>query len=91
MIIKVWSYKLLLHEVAAISLCQLDIIFNFNGAIFQDAHRIGIGVVIWDSHGFVIASMSQKIPQLLTIVEAKAAIAAWALEFALEVKLTKLF
>ena len=35
--------------------------------------------------------MSQKIPQLLTIVEAKAAIAAWALKFALEVKLTKLF
>lgn len=62
---------------------------NYNGAVFQEFHKSGIGVVIRDSHGLVIASMSQVIPQLFTAIEVEAAAAARALEFALELGVTQ--
>ena len=57
---------------------------NYNGAVFP-----GIGVVIRDSHGLDIASMSQVISQLFTAIEVEAAAAARALEFALELGVTQ--
>lgn len=62
---------------------------NYNGAVFQEFHKSGIGVLIRDSHGLVIASMSQVIPQLFTAIEVEAAAAARALEFALELGVTQ--
>lgn len=54
--------------------------------IYMTNLQTGIDAVIQDSHGLVIASMPQQIPQLLTAVEIEAAVAAArALEFALEV------
>ena len=35
---------------------------NFDGAIFEDLHAAGIGVVIRDEHGEVIAALAGKIP-----------------------------
>ena len=34
---------------------------NFDGAVFKEKNEAGIGVVVWDSHGSVIASLAEKI------------------------------
>lgn len=36
---------------------------NFDGAVFEDANMSGVGMVIRDNNGFVLASCSKKIPQ----------------------------
>ena len=39
----------------------MHLIGNFNGAIFSKSSMAGIGVVIRDSNGLIIAAMSQKL------------------------------
>lgn len=34
---------------------------NFDGAVFKDLGEVGIGVVVLDSQGLVLVSMSEKI------------------------------
>uniref|UniRef100_A0A2N9IR38 Peroxidase n=1 Tax=Fagus sylvatica TaxID=28930 RepID=A0A2N9IR38_FAGSY len=48
---------------------------NFDGAIFKDSNAGGIGVVIRDNAGMVIATLSQKVrgPQTVEMIEALAA------------------
>lgn len=45
---------------------------NFDGATFKDMGKAGLGVVIWDSQGQAIASLSKQIPLpfSLDVVEA---------------------
>ena len=48
---------------------------NFDGAVFQDSHEAGLGVIIRDPNGLIIASLVQKIPfpGSVVMVEALAA------------------
>ena len=57
---------------------------NFDGATFVAENKFGIGVVIRDSQGMVIASLSQLLPQTFQAVEVKALAAVRVLEFASE-------
>uniref|UniRef100_A0A2N9FDK7 Reverse transcriptase domain-containing protein n=1 Tax=Fagus sylvatica TaxID=28930 RepID=A0A2N9FDK7_FAGSY len=61
---------------------------NFDGAIFKDSNAGGIGVVIRDNAGMVIATLSQKVrgPQTVEMIEALAA--RRAIIFAKEVGIT---
>ena len=51
---------------------------NFDGAVFKEKGEAGIGVVVWDSHGMVIASLAEKfqLPSSSDEVEALAAVRA---------------
>ena len=57
---------------------------NFDGAIFAEEKSSGMGVIIRDRKGLVIASMATWIPQQLWPVEIEALAASKALEFARE-------
>ena len=48
---------------------------NFDGALFGESDCVGIGVVIWNSKGVVMAALSEKIvkPQAAELVEILAA------------------
>ena len=58
---------------------------NFDGAIFPVEKKSGIGVVIRDSRGLVIASCSKVVHQVLGASEVEAMAATWALSFAADV------
>lgn len=45
---------------------------NFDGAVFQDLSKAGVGVVVRDSHGMVLASMSEQIPLTNSVAEVEA-------------------
>ena len=51
---------------------------NFDGAVFRETEEAGLGVVVRDSHGQVLASLAEKIklPSSSNEVEALAAIQA---------------
>ena len=51
---------------------------NFDGVVFKDLGEVGIRVVVRDSQGLVLASISEKIllPQSVTDVEAMVAVRA---------------
>ena len=57
---------------------------NFDGAIFAEEKSSGMGVIIRDRKGLVIASMATRIPQQLRPVEIEALATSKALEFARE-------
>ncbi|KAL0005736.1 hypothetical protein SO802_013297 [Lithocarpus litseifolius] len=57
---------------------------NFDGAVFEDANMSGVGVVIKDNNGFVLASCSEKIPQAYKPDEIETLAAKKALSFAHE-------
>ena len=56
---------------------------NFDGALFKAENYAGIGVVIRNSEGQVMVSLSQRIPLLTTAIEAEALAARRAMELAL--------
>ena len=58
---------------------------NFDGAVFPHDKKSGVGVVIRDHRGRVIASCSKLVHQQLCSNEIEAFAAGWALSFALEV------
>ena len=58
---------------------------NFDGAIFRNENRCGIGVVIRDHTGSVIASLVQNISLAYQPIEVEALAAARALEFGQEI------
>lgn len=35
---------------------------NFDGALFENDGAAGIGVVIWNSHGAILASLAENFP-----------------------------
>ena len=61
---------------------------NFDGAIFTDENYSGLGVVIRDGKGFVLASMAARIPHQLQPEEIEALATSRALEFARELDVT---
>ena len=57
---------------------------NFDGTLFSTQSSAGLGIVVWDQAGLVLAALSQKIP-LPTLVETMEVIVAQrALVFAKE-------
>ena len=58
---------------------------NFDGVVFPHDKKLGIGVVIRDHKGLVIASCSKLLHQELCNADIMAIAAGWALSFALEV------
>ena len=57
---------------------------NFDGATFAREKCSGLGVIVQDKEGLVIAAMATRVPQLLQAIEIKALAANKALEFAQE-------
>ena len=62
---------------------------NYDGAISTQQAKVGIGVVIRNEDGVVMASMSQQLPLPTTVAMVEALAARKAIEFALELGLTK--
>ena len=62
---------------------------TFDGALFYQEHRAGIGMVICNEEGAVIASLSQQIHLPSTVLEVKTMAARRALEFAMEIGVHK--
>ncbi|GMY15487.1 hypothetical protein FCV25MIE_10726 [Fagus crenata] len=62
---------------------------NFNGAVFKETNEAGIGVIVRDSHGLVMASLTQKVrfPHSVPSIEAWAV--KRAIQFVLEIGLTE--
>ena len=58
---------------------------NFDGAIFPMEKKYGIGVVIRDNRGLVIASCSKVVHQVLGVCDVEAMATTWALPFAFDV------
>ena len=54
---------------------------NFDGAIFKQENKSGIGVVIRDHTGAVMASLAQTVAPAMQPIEIEAVAAARALEF----------
>ena len=52
--------------------------------MFKESSEIGIGVIIWDSQGLVLASMAENILLTHTITEVVALATVRALSFAQE-------
>ena len=57
---------------------------NFDGATFADVRSAGLGVVIRNREGRVMASLSQKIPLPMSVIEVEVLAARRALELAVE-------
>ena len=58
---------------------------NFDGAIFSNVNKLGIGVVIRNSNGLVLDSVSQQLSQAYSPEDIKALAASKALHFASEI------
>lgn len=57
---------------------------SFDGAMFKDEDRVGIGVTIQDSQCMVMASISHNIPLSISVVELETLTTAIALEFSID-------
>nr|POE70879.1 hypothetical protein CFP56_79040 [Quercus suber] len=62
---------------------------NFDGVIFAEDKCSGLGVIIRNQEGLVIASMSTQVPQQLQPIEIEALAASNALGFAREVGISE--
>lgn len=62
---------------------------NYDEAIFQDQGRAGIGVVIHNSKGAIMASLSQQIPLPTTVAQVEALAARRAIELVVELGVTR--
>ena len=62
---------------------------NFDGAVFKDEDNAGIGVVVRDSRGMVMASLSQNISLPHSVVNLETLAACRAFELSLELGLNK--
>ena len=61
---------------------------NYDGVLFIETGRAGLGVVIRNSEGAVMASLSQQIPQPTTMAQVEGLVARRAVEFAFEIGTT---
>ena len=62
---------------------------NFEDVVFHHEKKSGIGVVIRDHRGLVIASCSKSVHQELCSDDIEATAAGWALAFALEIRVKR--
>ncbi|XP_075675254.1 uncharacterized protein LOC142644553 [Castanea sativa] len=63
---------------------------NFDAAIFSDLDRTGVGAIIRDEHGQVMAAMTASGPQVRSSMEAELLACRRSLEFAVDVGFNKL-
>ena len=63
---------------------------NYDGAIFEQQGKVGLGIVIRNSNGEVMASMSQLVQLPITVSQVEAMAARKATEFALEIGFDKI-
>ena len=63
---------------------------NYDGAIFEQQGKVGLGVVIRNSNGEVMASMSQLVQLPTTVSQVEAMATRKATEFALEIGFDKI-
>lgn len=63
---------------------------NFDGALFVKENCAGVGLVIRNEQGLVMASLSQKIPLPFTVIEVEALAARKAVKFAAELGLDRI-
>ena len=63
---------------------------NYDATTFAEDGKAGLGVVIRNSEGLVMASLTQQIPLPATVIETKALAARRATEFALEIGLANI-
>ena len=61
---------------------------NYDGTIFSKDGRARLGVVVRNSDGVVIASLSQQIPLPATVTQVEALATRRAIEFAMELGIT---
>ena len=76
----------------AVAWCPLDASWhkiNFDGALFVKENCAGVGVVIRNGQGLVMASLSQKVPLPFTVIEVEALAARRAVKFAAELGLDR--
>ncbi|XP_075635214.1 uncharacterized protein LOC142607567 [Castanea sativa] len=64
---------------------------NSDGAIFPNLNKAGIGVVIRDNKGLILASCSKKLPKAYSGEEIEALAAALALSFASDIGFSRAF
>ena len=57
---------------------------NYDGALSSADNKSGIGIVVWDCHGEVIASLIQQLDQAYQPMEVEAMVANKAVEFGSE-------
>ena len=62
---------------------------NYNGVVFNQQEKAGLGVVIRNEEGAVMASMTQLVPLPTTVAQVEALAARRATEFALELGLNR--
>ena len=62
---------------------------NFDGAIFESSGRVGLGLVVRDAEGMVIAALSQNIQLPSSIDSIEALAARRAIILAQEISLTQ--
>ena len=65
-----------------------EVKINYDGAIFSEEGRAGLGVVCRSSDGVVLASLSEQIPLPATIPQVEALAARRAAVFAVELGFT---
>ena len=66
-------------------LSSLSFKANFDGAIFSNSHSVGVGVVIRNESGKVVAAMTERTPLPNLVVEVEAMACRRAVKFAYEV------
>jgi ribonuclease HI len=62
---------------------------NFDAALFSDSGMVGIGVVIRDGSGLIIAALCKRFPYVCSVADAEALAAREAIQFALDVGLSE--
>ncbi|XP_030936743.1 uncharacterized protein LOC115962006 [Quercus lobata] len=63
---------------------------NYNGAVFQDSNSAGLGAVILDSVGGVLASLAENIPLPQTVADMEAAAVRRAIMLATDLNLSSI-
>lgn len=62
---------------------------NYDGAIFQEQGRVSIGVVVHNSKGVMLASLSQQVPLPTIVAQVEALVVRRAIKFTLEIGITQ--
>lgn len=62
---------------------------NYDGAIFQEQGRVSIGVVVHNSKGVMLASLSQQVPLPTIVAQVEALVVRRAIKLTLEIGITQ--
>ena len=66
------------------TLVPLLVKVNFDGVVFHNLSKAGVGVVVRDTHGMVLASMSKQIPLPNYVAKVEVIVVVKAVNFAQE-------